>query len=83
MHARWAMLGVAGILAQEITHPEQFWYMQVRARTARRRPLQLRRMACDTLLERTNKPRLPPRHALTPPPPPPSPPPSPVSRPPE
>ena len=30
MHAHgvrsWAMLGVAGILAQEITHPEQFWY---------------------------------------------------------
>lgn len=22
------MLGVAGILAQEITHPDQFWYMQ-------------------------------------------------------
>ena len=28
MHCRWAMLGVAGILAQEITHPDQFWYMQ-------------------------------------------------------
>eukprot|EP00889_Picochlorum_renovo_P000114 jgi/Picre1/27144/NNA_000113.t1 len=26
VHARWAMLGVAGILAQEITHPEVFWY---------------------------------------------------------
>jgi len=26
VHARWAMLGVAGILAQEITHPEQWWY---------------------------------------------------------
>ena len=28
VHARWAMLGVAGILAQEITHPDQFWYNQ-------------------------------------------------------
>ena len=27
VHARWAMLGVAGILAQEITHPEQWWYV--------------------------------------------------------
>ena len=27
VHARWAMLGVAGILAQEIIHPEQWWYV--------------------------------------------------------
>lgn len=26
VHCRWAMLGVAGVLAQEITHPDQFWY---------------------------------------------------------
>lgn len=26
VHCRWAMLGVAGILAQEITHPDVFWY---------------------------------------------------------
>ena len=26
MHARWAMLGVAGILVQELVHPEIFWY---------------------------------------------------------
>ena len=26
VHARWAMLGVAGILAQEVVHPEQWWY---------------------------------------------------------
>eukprot|EP00955_Chlamydomonas_euryale_P075154 362231-Chlamydomonas_euryale.AAC.5 len=26
MHARWAMLGVAGILAQEVANPDQFWY---------------------------------------------------------
>lgn len=26
MHARWAMLGVAGILAQELVVPNQFWY---------------------------------------------------------
>eukprot|EP00889_Picochlorum_renovo_P007373 jgi/Picre1/34403/NNA_001872.t1 len=26
VHARWAMLGVAGILAQEIVRPEQWWY---------------------------------------------------------
>ncbi len=25
-HARWAMLGVAGILVQEITSPNAFWY---------------------------------------------------------
>jgi light-harvesting complex I chlorophyll a/b binding protein 4 len=25
-HARWAMLGVAGILVQEITRPDIFWY---------------------------------------------------------
>ena len=25
VHCRWAMLGVAGILAQEIVHPDQFW----------------------------------------------------------
>jgi len=24
-HARWAMLGVAGILGQEILNPGQFW----------------------------------------------------------
>ena len=30
VHCRWAMLGVAGILGQEVVHPEQFWYMQVR-----------------------------------------------------
>jgi Chlorophyll A-B binding protein len=24
-HARWAMLGVAGILVQEITRPDVFW----------------------------------------------------------
>lgn len=28
VHCRWAMLGVAGILAQEIVHPDQFWYNQ-------------------------------------------------------
>ena len=27
VHARWAMLGVAGILAQEVVHPEQWWYV--------------------------------------------------------
>ncbi|KAG1680133.1 hypothetical protein FOA52_000246 [Chlamydomonas sp. UWO 241] len=26
MHARWAMLGVAGILGQELANPTQFWY---------------------------------------------------------
>ena len=26
VHARWAMLGVAGILAQEIVRPDVFWY---------------------------------------------------------
>eukprot|EP00887_Chlorella_sp_A99_P002675 scaffold6.g2675.t1 len=26
VHCRWAMLGVAGILAQELVHPDQFWY---------------------------------------------------------
>jgi light-harvesting complex I chlorophyll a/b binding protein 4 len=26
VHARWAMLGVAGILVQEIVRPEVFWY---------------------------------------------------------
>lgn len=26
VHARWAMLGVAGILAGELTHPDVFWY---------------------------------------------------------
>merc|ERR1719463_953804 len=26
MHARWAMLGVAGILVQELTRPDLFWY---------------------------------------------------------
>ena len=26
VHCRWAMLGVAGILGQEIIHPEQWWY---------------------------------------------------------
>jgi len=26
VHCRWAMLGVAGVLAQEITHPNDFWY---------------------------------------------------------
>ncbi len=26
MHARWAMLAVAGILAQEIFNPSVFWY---------------------------------------------------------
>lgn len=26
VHCRWAMLGVAGILAQEIVHPDVFWY---------------------------------------------------------
>ena len=26
VHARWAMLGVAGVLTQEIVHPELFWY---------------------------------------------------------
>lgn len=26
VHSRWAMLGVAGILVQEITHPDVFWY---------------------------------------------------------
>lgn len=25
-NARWAMLGVAGILGQEVLHPEQWWY---------------------------------------------------------
>lgn len=25
VHARWAMLGVAGILAQEIVRPDIFW----------------------------------------------------------
>ena len=24
-HARWAMLGVAGILGAELLHPDQFW----------------------------------------------------------
>ena len=28
VHARWAMLGVAGILAQEIVKPDLFWYDQ-------------------------------------------------------
>lgn len=26
VHARWAMLAVAGILVQEIVHPDVFWY---------------------------------------------------------
>ncbi len=26
VHARWAMLGVAGVLAQELVAPSQFWY---------------------------------------------------------
>ena len=26
VHARWAMLGVAGILGNEIIHPDQWWY---------------------------------------------------------
>jgi hypothetical protein len=26
VHARWAMLGVAGILVQEIVKPDIFWY---------------------------------------------------------
>merc|ERR1712014_528158 len=26
MHARWAMLGVAGILVQEVVRPDLFWY---------------------------------------------------------
>merc|ERR1711977_684568 len=26
MHCRWAMLGVAGILAQEVVRPDVFWY---------------------------------------------------------
>ena len=26
VHCRWAMLGVAGILAQEFLHPDQWWY---------------------------------------------------------
>jgi hypothetical protein len=26
VHSRWAMLGVAGILAQEVVHPDVFWY---------------------------------------------------------
>merc|ERR1712226_527054 len=26
MHARWAMLGVTGILVQEISRPDLFWY---------------------------------------------------------
>ena len=25
-NARWAMLGVAGILGAEVLHPDQFWY---------------------------------------------------------
>jgi hypothetical protein len=30
------MLGAAGVLGQEIAHPDQFWYMQVRAAAATR-----------------------------------------------
>jgi light-harvesting complex I chlorophyll a/b binding protein 4 len=26
VHARWAMLGVAGVLGQEILRPDVFWY---------------------------------------------------------
>jgi hypothetical protein len=26
VHARWAMLGAAGVLAQEIVKPDVFWY---------------------------------------------------------
>jgi len=26
VHCRWAMLGVAGVLAQEFIHPDQWWY---------------------------------------------------------
>lgn len=26
MHARWAMLGVAGVLGAEIFNPSVFWY---------------------------------------------------------
>lgn len=26
IHARWAMLGTAGILVQEFAFPDQFWY---------------------------------------------------------
>ena len=26
VHARWAMLGVAGVLGQEILNPSVFWY---------------------------------------------------------
>jgi light-harvesting complex I chlorophyll a/b binding protein 4 len=26
VHARWAMLGCAGVLAGELTHPDVFWY---------------------------------------------------------